>query len=180
MKIKELVDEVKDKITAQDKVVSELKNDFSEFKAGFNEQLGSISKGNKEFLEEQKQVVAKLKELKQDLDNEITDFRLQRTQMQKKLFEKADDELKEHLNRIKTDVSTYNELKKQVQQISSTINDLSAEIKKFNEIARHLKTGDFELVKFAKQLQHLDNEKLELMRKIDSLERLISRMRRQR
>ena len=49
---------------------------------------------------------------------------------------------------------------------------------KFTEISRNIKQGDFELTKYANKLLEADKEKLELMRKIDTLERLISKMRR--
>ena len=42
----------------------------------------------------------------------------------------------------------------------------------------HIKKEDFELTKFARNLAEMDKEKLDLMRKIDTLERLVSKIRR--
>ena len=52
------------------------------------------------------------------------------------------------------------------------------EINKFLAISRNIKEKDFEMTHFARQLREGDREKLELMRKVDTMERLVSRMRR--
>ena len=58
--------------------------------------------------------------------------------------------------------------------------DVATEIDKFKEIASQVNKGDFELKKCADELRKGDKEKLELMRKIDNLERLVSKMRQRR
>ena len=60
----------------------------------------------------------------------------------------------------------------------SRLNLATEEINKFIEISRSIKEEDFELTKFARHLMDMDREKLELMRKIDTLERLVSKIRR--
>ena len=54
----------------------------------------------------------------------------------------------------------------------------SEEIGKFVEISKNIRKEDFELTKFARHLLEMDREKLELMRKIDTMERLVSKIRR--
>lgn len=46
------------------------------------------------------------------------------------------------------------------------------------EITKDIKKEDFELTKFINKVNEENREKLELMKKIDTLERLIGRMRR--
>ena len=80
---------------------------------------------------------------------------------------------------FKKDSDNYNELKENINKITEKVNNLSEEINKFTEISRNIKKEDFELTRFAHQLIEMDKEKLELMQKIDTLERLVSKMRRQ-
>ena len=98
--------------------------------------------------------------------------------MEQHMLEKTDNELKQQLERIKTDVNSYNELKRELTIINNTITKLDAEIKKFTEISQHIKAKDFELEKYSRELSKRDNEKLELMKKIDTLERLLGKERR--
>ena len=96
----------------------------------------------------------------------------------KKLEEEISNEMTTHFERLKTDASQYNELKKDVLNISNTTQKLTDEINKFLTISQEIKKGDFELSKFANNLLVMDKEKLDLMRKIDTLERLVSKIRR--
>ena len=79
---------------------------------------------------------------------------------------------------LKKDAEEYNELRNKVAEILSRLNLTTNEISKFIEISRSIKKEDFELTRFARQLLEMDREKLELMRKIDTLERLVSKIRR--
>ncbi len=181
MKIKELVDSVNETVSKQNETVEQLnskvsslnsdiecvKNEFSAFKQESGELVLSL-----------KNAVQEIKQTKQDFVAEMNDFKLQRTQMQKKMLERADGELGEHMERLRSDVSRYNDLKTQIDSINSQLNGVQAEIGKFVTISSRIKEKDFELVSFAKQLKSLDDEKLELMRKIDTLERLVSKQRR--
>ena len=97
-------------------------------------------------------------------------------------MEKFEEELQKDLqvNResLKKDAEDYSELRKRVAEILSRLNMTSGEINKFLEISRSIRKEDFELTKFARHLLETDREKLELMRKIDTLERLVSKIRR--
>ena len=79
---------------------------------------------------------------------------------------------------LKKDTEDYNELRKKAAEMLSKVNMTSEEIAKFLEISKSIKQEDFELTKFARHLIEMDREKLELMRKIDTLERLVSKIRR--
>ena len=69
-------------------------------------------------------------------------------------------QMEEVLNRRKTSPDTYQTAKRLEQDILG------------------IKKEDFELTKYARHLMEADKEKLELMRKIDTLERLVSKIRR--
>lgn len=103
--------------------------------------------------------------------------------MQKRIVEKfeeeLDKELKIQMETLKIDAGSYNELKENIAKITDKVNNLSEEINKFTAISSSIKKEDFELTRFANQLREADKEKLELMEKINTLERLVSKMRRQ-
>ena len=112
----------------------------------------------------------------------MVEFKLLKGQLQRKILEKFEEELQKDLevNReaLKKDTQDYTELRKKVAEILSRLNLTTEEITKFVEIGRNIKKEDFELTKFARHLLEMDREKLELMRKIDTLERLVSKIRR--
>ena len=135
-----------------------------------------------EFLKNFKENISIIKNLREDFGKEIYEFKLLKAQLQRKILEKFEEELQKDLevNRegLRKDTEDYSELRKKVQEILSRLNLTSEEISKFIEISRSIKKEDFELTKFARQLLDMDREKLELMRKIDTLERLVSKIRR--
>lgn len=148
-----------------------LKSELKELKDVHSELINSVQP-----------TVDGIKALRHDLEYEIKEFKLVKGQLQEKLFQRIREELNENittnLEGLKTDVSRYNELKQQVGSITSRIGVLGTEIDKFNTISKQLKEGDFELSNYAKKIMEMDHEKLQLLRKIDVLERLVSKERR--
>ena len=133
-----------------------------------------------------------LKKFKEDLDmigeirenfkQEMFNFKLSKNEWQKELMEKFAETLEQEMlqrkEEIKIDASEYVTVKQGIQDMSTALGTTSNEITKFNEIARKIKAEDFALVKFTGQIKDIENEKLALLQKIDTLERLISKMRR--
>ena len=151
--------------------LSILKSEFKELKELHSEFINSFQP-----------TLESIKALRHDIEFEIKEFKLVKGQLQEKLFQRIREELNENitvnLEGLKTDVSRYNELKQQVGSITSKISVLSTEIDKFNLISKQLKESDFELSNYAKKIMEMDHEKLQLLRKIDVLERLVSKERR--
>ena len=87
------------------------------------------------------------------------------------------EKFSEALHRLNSHISNYQQLDEKSSTIKQQLSSLESEIKKLQLISSSIKEKDFELEKFAKQLLTLDQEKLELMRKIDTLERLVSKQR---
>ena len=183
-KIKELIN-VKDNLdeinrSAQDnnKTISELKNELESLK----KELVELKTNQKEFLKNFKEDLAVIHNLRADFGKELYEFKLLKGQLQRKILDKFEEELQKDLeiNReaLKKDVNDYNELRKKIGEIASRLNLTNEEITKFVEISRSIKKEDFELTKFARHLLDMDREKLELMRKIDTMERLVSKIRR--
>ena len=178
MRTKEEIDAISRNIAENSRIVSELKDELNSLK----KELAETKKSQDEFLKSFKENLFVIKNLREDFGKEIYEFKLLKSQLQKKILEKFEEELQKDLevNRdsLKKDADDYNELRKKVAEILSGLNLTGGEISKFIEISKSIKKEDFELTKFARQLVDMDREKLELMRKIDTLERLVSRIRR--
>ena len=178
MKTKEGIDLINRNLEENNKLVSDLKVQLESLK----NDLIETKKEQKEFLHNFKENLYIIKNLREDFGKELYEFKLLKGQMQKKILEKFEEELQKDLeiNResLKKDTGDYNELRKKVAEILLRLNLTGEEINKFIEISRSIKKEDFELTKFARHLLEMDREKLELIRKIDTLERLVSKIRR--
>lgn len=178
MKTKEEIDLINKNIEENSKITSELKNELETLRI----ELLENKKLQDEFLKNFKENLFVIKNLREDFGKELVEFKLLKGQLQRKILEKFEEELQKDLevNReaLKKDSQDYNELRKKVSEILSKLNLTTEEINKFTEISKSIKKEDFELTKFARNLMEMDREKLELMRKIDTLERLISKIRR--
>ena len=180
LRIKELIDEINNNVKNYSENVSSMKKEIDELK----KQLTEIKSNNDDFFRNFKDNSAEIKEMKENLRKEIHEFSLLKSQLQNKLITKFEEELKNELKvcseSLKLDMQNYNEIKEKTNSMLARLARLGEEMAKLAEISKTLKKEDFEMTKFAKQLLEMDNEKLELMRKIDTLERLVAKMRRSR
>lgn len=179
MQTKELIDEINNKVQNHSTQVNSLKQELT----NLTKELNEIKGNQKDFLANFKDNLNMINESKESLKKEVYDFRLLKAQTQKSILEKFEEELSRELKiyseKLKNDLNEYNKLKEQTANILAQIRGVSEEIRKFTEISKNIKKEDFELNKFANHLLEQDKEKLELMRRIDALERLISKIRRQ-
>ena len=178
MKAKEEIDKINKNVEENSRIISELKNELSSLNKG----LTDVKQNQNEFLKNFKENLLVIKNLKEDFSRELVEFKLLKGQLQRKIIDKFEEELQKDLeiNReaLKKDIDDYTELRKKAAEILSKLNLTKEEIEKFIEISKSIKKEDFELTKFARNLFEMDKEKLELMRKIDTLERLVSKIRR--
>ncbi len=178
MRTKEGIDLINRNVEENSKLISDLKAQLESLK----NDLIETKKEQKEFLHNFKENLFVIKNLREDFGKEVYEFKLLKAQMQRKILDKFEEELQKYLemNRgaLKKDMQDYNELRKKVSEIVSRLSMTSEEINKFMDISKSIKKEDFELTRFARQLMEMDKEKLELMRKIDTLERLVSKIRR--
>ena len=178
MKTKEDLDLINKNIEENNKIISELKAELTSLK----NEVGETKIIQQDFLSTFKDNLTVIKNLREDFGKELYEFKLLKGQLQKKILDKFEEELQKDLevNResLRKDTDEYSELRGKVAEILSRLNLTSEEITKFTEISKNIKKEDFELTKFARQIVDMDREKLELMRKIDNLERLVSKIRR--
>ena len=178
LKTKEDIDLMNRNIEENNKIISELKVELESLK----KELIETKKTQDEFLKNFNENLFVIKNLREGFGKELYEFKLLKSQLQKKILEKFEEELQKDLevNResLKKDTYDYSELRKKVAEILSRLNLTTEEISKFIEISKSIRKEDFELTKFARHLLEMDREKLELMRKVDTLERLVSKIRR--
>jgi len=183
MAIKGHIDVIKNNLNYTTNSVNDLKSEIGTLKEQINENISEINNKNNEFLKNFNENVNVIKELRHDFEKELFDFKLLRSQLQKKIIEKFEEEvskeLKIQIDTLKNDSETYNELKENINRITEKVTILSQEINKFIAISSSIKKEDFELTRFTNKVLEMDREKLELMNKIDTLERLVSKIRRQ-
>ena len=188
-KIKELmalndeIEIIKNNLKYATNSVNGLKDDINSMKQTIDNSANNITDRNDEYFKNFHENLDVIKNIRHEFEKELFQFQLMKSQMQKTIIQKFEEELgkelKVQMENLKNDGREYNDMKQSVKDITAQVSNLSEEIGKLILIRRNIKKEDFELTKFANQLLELDKEKLELMRKIDTLERLVSKIRRQ-
>lgn len=182
LQIKDEIDKINDKLNNTTESVNNLRVDISIVREQMNKHLTEFNDKNNNFFKNFDENIESMKNIKANFEQEFFDFKLFKSQAQKKILEKFEEELQKelklNLDNLNKDAVEYKELKNQISNITLKVDNLTGELNKFVNISRNIKEKDFEMKHFAKQLIDMDKEKLDLMRKIDSLERLVSRMRR--
>src|SRR3989338_3588449 len=183
MSIGEQIDVIRNNINYMTNSVNELKVEIEALKEQISNNANEISSKNNEFFRNFNENMDSIKAVRHDFEKELFQFKLLKAQLQKKIIEKfeeeLDNELKIQIDKLNADAEAYNGLKENIIKITSRENSLSEEMNKFISISRNIKKEDFEITRFANKIMEMDREKLELMQKIDTLERLVSKMRRQ-
>tara|TARA_Y100000310_G_scaffold339368_1_gene431833 strand:- start:2648 stop:3223 length:576 start_codon:yes stop_codon:yes gene_type:complete len=183
LKIKEHIDEIakaiesnKESINSLTASIDKLKSESSELK----ERINNAVEEQNNFASSFRKNSEVIEELREKLENDISDFRRIKNQLPEKVFNQINDELNPHLEGLRGNVKTSDELKSEIGNTSRDVKELNSELNKFIQISRNIREADFELAKYAETLEKNDGEKLALMRTIDSLKSLIAKERRRR
>ena len=183
MAMKDEIDVIKNNINYTANTINDLKTEVTALKEQINNNINEISNKNNEFFRNFNENIESMKAVRHDFEKELFQFKLLKAQLQKKIIEKfeeeLDNELKVQTGKLNADAEAYNGLKENISRITNKVASLSEEMNKFISISSSIKKEDFELTRFANKLMEMDKEKLELMQKIDTLERLVSKIRRQ-
>lgn len=185
LKIKESLDELNKKVDGEINQFLLLKNENESFREdiqSIKKDLQEIQEGHASYLNELKKAMHNVKELKEDLESEIADFKVIRTKLNNDILNNLTVEFKNEfaksLSKLDADIEKFNHLKKSLASVTPKIEEALVELHKFHAISKQIKETDFTLEKHGKALEDSNREKIELMKKIDALERLISRERR--
>src|SRR3989344_4844915 len=167
---KEGIDEVKQELASVKgnfgKDVEEMKLRLSELSAAWEAAYKAQQGHTDTSMKAQQELIDGLKsvrELNELFESELNDLRMVKSRMHKALLE----DLKE-------------ELRDEVLSMAGQIRMIKPELAKFTELSQHIKKADFDLNKYALRLDEANRDKLELLRKIDTLQKLISKERRLR
>ncbi|MAG16330.1 hypothetical protein CMO88_04680 [Candidatus Woesearchaeota archaeon] len=172
------IKEIKSNQEKQSKITLSLKEDITSAKSD----MKSLIEKQQQLINENTNALRTVKELKEQLGESIDSIKIISSTIQNNLVRKTTDELNNLTQEISSKLSGSENLKKEVEDTATSVknelNNLGDEIKKLQTVSSSIKAEDFELSKFSNQLQAADNEKLKLMRQLDSLQRLVSSLRR--
>jgi chromosome segregation ATPase len=158
-------------------IVSEvklLKQEFNEIKSETAQHKSIHNSYADELRKMDKDVCGIVKRMNDSANN----LNLVARQMPGEVFSQLRDELRESIKKVKLELDSYNTLKDEMNTVKKSLKEFNSEMSKFMSISSRIKAADFELVQHKKNLDSNDREKLALMKKIDTLERLVSKMRR--
>tara|TARA_Y100000310_G_scaffold342036_1_gene443465 strand:+ start:1550 stop:2143 length:594 start_codon:yes stop_codon:yes gene_type:complete len=185
VKTDEVVKEINEKIESTSSQVSNLKNtieDLNSTVTNLNLEIKEMKNANESLMKSSKMSVEASHNALNDLRKEIYDFKLLKSQLQNKVLQKFEEELSTHLtinsDKLKDDLNNYTEIRNNTTNMLETFLAIKTDVTRLKAISEGIKAEDFELHRFANQLKAADNEKLTLMRRIEKLEMLISRERR--
>ncbi len=151
---------------------------------GFTSQLVRAHEVNATALEKISADHKALSLLRKDMEGEMNALRVVRSKIEESmsvaLSKHMEQAISPHIERLKTDVKQYNELKGTFSTLSLKISEVYQEVERLKSATQRIKDSDGTYVQMAKELLSSDQHKLELMRKIEVLERLISKERRSR
>ena len=113
---------------------------------------------------------------------QISDFKLMKSRMEKKMLESFESAvmawLSREFERLGKCVKDFEILSSGADEFLKEVSAVRQEIAKLVSLSEKIKEKDFELTKYASRIDSADKEKLELMRRIDTLEKLVSKLRR--
>tara|TARA_Y100000310_G_scaffold272984_1_gene288238 strand:+ start:245 stop:838 length:594 start_codon:yes stop_codon:yes gene_type:complete len=185
IKTDEVINEINEKIESTSSQVTTLQKNIENLNStieNLKTELIEMKNNNEELTKSSRISVEASHSVLNDLRKEVYDFKLLKSQIQNKVLQKFEEELSANLttntDKLKQDLENYSDIKKSTADMLTTFLDIKTDVTRLKTISQNINAGDFELNKFANQLKSADNEKLALMRRIEKLEMLISRMRR--
>jgi hypothetical protein len=153
-------------------LISSLREETESLKVAITE-VGAESKNSAEAA----------RQLQEEIKSDISELKTLSTHIQSGIKQKISDDLGVLIKEVKLRLEGAEKLKQEMSAVAGTVNaelfKLKEDTSKLSVVAANIKAADFELGKFSQQLANADREKLQLMAKIDSLEHLVSKMRRQ-
>jgi chromosome segregation ATPase len=176
MQLKDNVDSLNRKLEDHSATIQELSSRISDFKRSFESMHGDSEKS----VTAMHQEMEALMQFKEQLERELYEFKLTQKEIRDKFHKQMEAEVGWLRGAMEKDIGQFNDLKNKLDSKLQTVDKLDSEVQRLTSIAKSIKAQDFELVRYQKELSHQNQEKLMLLRKIDSLERLVAKMRKGR
>ena len=164
------------KIDEQERTIETVKEEVS----ALGSKIDSLAKSSEGLAAQTTQVLAAVRQLRDDVEEEMSSLKLSKNKMISAVVDKVQQEMEQLTSTVKQDFDSYLAIKKELGALSSRLSLTSQEIDKFRAISTAIKAMDFEMRGYARVLEEKDSEKLRLIRRIEELQKIISRERRVR
>ena len=133
-------------------------------------------------LDQTRQSMESVGDVKKKLEDEVYQFRMLKGQLQNKLIDKFDQELSSELKRNTEEIGIHaNNFSKALQEgnrFSTALLQTTNELQKWLVISKKIQEKDFDMTKTARQLIAYGEDKKALIQKVEMLERLVGKLRR--
>ena len=150
----------------------------SEAMGSIRDKLKAIEVSNESGHKKIEEQLHSIEKVKTEFEKSVRRFIELQRHVESFIYDELSDAIKNSIGKLGSDVDRYSDVKKEIERTVSQIASLNAEIGKLKAIAGEIKQADFELGKYARELEKTDGEKLRLMREVDTLQRLVSKLRR--
>ena len=159
-------------------IISAVKQEISQLKTSITD----LTVTNTAMGEANSMALDESTKLREQLQESISSIKVLSSTVQNTLSKRITDEINALTQEITSKLGGAEKLKNELSESTQTVNtglkDLTKEISRIQAITSNIKASDFELTKHANRLTADDAEKLKLTRQIDSLQRLVSSLRR--
>lgn len=183
-KIRDMID-LSNQIGTLKEDFSQIKNSIIEMKDSFQKDFEINKELKKKELKDISDIKLELHELKKDFtnklnhfDSELKSFDITKKNIQEKLYNEFLFETKKISSDMKDHLNYYKELEITMKDANSKIKDFSSNLEDIKQLSKTISKKDFELKNYQSILEKNDSEKVNLLKKIDSLERLLASMKR--
>jgi hypothetical protein len=130
----------------------------------------------------QKNINLSFQDALSSINNLTIELSLFKPSMQQTILNKTTSLLEQELaiasNKISAEVSGFSLAKKSFKEVVKQVKSMESEILRLQELTKSIEEKDFDLQKYAFELDKNDRQKLELMKRVDDLERMLAKMKR--
>ena len=188
-KIRELVKVQEELQQQQENLRTSLEalNKTLEESRALNESVSKVIQDNAEYSRIIKGMARDFDAIKNDVDNMHTDIKAASAQLKLNISKVIDEqrqivskEMESVKNQVREQFSRVAASQEEEAKMLQSLKSLREQINAFMEISGKIKQADFDLAKYADRLKQQDSEKLQLLKRIDELERLLGKERRNR
>lgn len=148
-----------------------------------NTNIKALVEQQQQLIKTNTEALSTVQELKEQLNDSVNSIKIVSSTIQNNLVRKVTDDLNNLTQEVSLKLGGSEKLKKEIEETADKFKEelqqLNQEIKRLKTVTANIKAEDFELAKFANKLTAADSEKIRLTRQIDSLQRLVSALRRQ-
>ncbi len=176
------IEKIRSEIALARKELEKGMKSIATFEENMKERAEKEEKRDKELHDEKKQSIKEVKELCNDFQKEINEFKTMRSKLNTQIVNQVCIDIKKEMDvyimNIRQKIESLNNAAQDIERISTNSGKVMESVDKLRQISSEIKKEDFELTKYASELHKNDKEKLNLMRKIDVLEKLVAKQRR--